>query len=194
MQKSNTSPTLVLMTSALLVSVTSGLPAQNDAGKPAPGSKLGLITGHFEYTKLTPSLWHFVGGIGINSKEYDLAASDIKVFFLPGKAGQSALDRATADGSPAAGKQVDVHVRRPLERQAYEIKSDHTVYTPDATRPNGGKMVFTGHVTVITTSNSLSAPSVATFDTKPVTVLLGQGEDYPQLETGPGNIVLTPAQ
>ena len=83
---------------------------------------------------------------------------------------------------------------RPLESQTYEIRSDHAVYTPDDTRPSGGKMVFTGHVTVITNSGFLAEPSVSTFDTKPVTVLLGQGDDYPQLETGPGHIVLTPAQ
>lgn len=196
MQKSNVASMLLLLLSAtgLTASLTSAVSAQSNAGKSASGPRLGRINGHFEYSKLAPSLWHFVGPIGITSEEYDLAAGDIKVFFLPGKAGRSTLDRATADGGPATGGQVDVHVKRPLESQAYEIKSDHAVYTPDDTRPNGGRMVFTGHVVVITDSGFLAEPSVSTFDTKPVTVLLGRGDDYPQLETGPGHVVLTPAQ
>lgn len=194
MQKINVAPMLLLMTASLTLSVMSALSAQNGANKSTSGPRLGQINGHFEYSKLTPSLWHFVGTLGITSEEYDLAAGDIKVFFLPGKAGRSTLDRATADGSPATGGQVDVHVKRPLESQAYEIKSNHAVYTPDNTRLNGGKIVFTGHVTVIANSGFLAEPSVSNFETKPVIVLLGQGDDYPQVETGPGHIVLTPAQ
>lgn len=182
----------LLLTAALAASVPPSLFAQGGAGSVTSKTKLGRIEGDVQYSKLTPDLWHFAGHIKITSQEYDLAAEDIKVFFLPGKAGTP--DRATADGGPATGGQVDVHIRRPLESQAYEIKSDHAVYRPDSTRSNGGKMVFTGHVTVITNSGFLAEPSVSTFDTKPVTVLLGQGPDYPQLETGPGHIVLTPAQ
>jgi len=184
------------MTACLAALLTSAGSAQDDAGKSAPGPRLGRINGHFEYSKLAPNLWHFVGQIGITSEEYDLAAGDIKVYFQTGKAGKSLLNRATADGGPATGGQVDVHVKRPSESQSYEVKSDHAVYTPDDTRPNGGKMVFTGRVTVITNSGSLAEPSVSTFDTKtkPVTVLLGQGDDYPQLETGPGHVTATPIQ
>jgi lipopolysaccharide export system protein LptA len=184
----------LLLTAVLATSVPPSLFAQGGAGSVASRTKLGRIEGDVQYSKLTPDLWHFAGRIKITSQEYDLAAGDIKVFFLPGKAGRSTLDRATADGGPATGGQVDVHIKRPLESQAYEIKSDHAVYTPDDTRPSGGKMVFTGHVIVVTNSGFLAEPSVSTFDTKPVTVLLGQGDDYPQLETGPGHIVLTPAQ
>jgi len=196
LKKNNAALLLLLGMAAFTASVTSVLSAQTEAGKSGSGPRLGRINGRFEYSKVTPNRWHFMGNIGITSQEYDLAAGDVKVFFRPDKAGRSTLERATADGGPTMGGQVDVHIRRPLESQAYEIKSDHAVYMPDDARPNGAKMVFTGHVTVITTSGLLAEPSISTFDTttKPVTVLLGRGEDYPQLETGPGHVVVTPAQ
>ncbi len=91
-----------------------------------------------------------------------------------------------------AGKQVDVHVRRPLQSEAYEILADHAVYLPDTSRPGYGQMDFTGHVTVNSRSGFLVGPSVATMDK--ATLLLGPGSEYPQLTTGPAHITLTPAQ
>lgn len=121
---------------ATLVLIPVSLPAQNEADKPTSRLKLGQIEGDVQYSKLTPSLLHFVGRITLTSDEYDLAAEDIKVFLHPGKGGassKSAIEKATADGN--SGKQVDVHVRRPLQSEAYEILADHAVYLPGPVAP-----------------------------------------------------------
>ena len=144
---------ITLLLSAALGLTPFALPAQTDPGKPAGSLKIGHVEGDVQYSKLTPSLWHFVGRITFTSDNYDLAAEDIQVFLLPGKggkAGASSLEKVTADG--AADKQVDVHVRRPLQSEAFEILSDHAVYVPDKARPGYGQMDFTGHVTVNTRS------------------------------------------
>jgi len=181
---------------ALLALAPLALSAQ-DAPKPGPqaGLKLGRVEGDVQSSALTPALWHFVGHVTITSDDYDLAAHDIKVHFKTGKgltAGASTLINATAEGDPGAGVPVVVHLRRPLESQSYEIRADHAVYTPSAAAPETGKMDFTGHVRVITRSGFLAEPSVSTTDR--ATVLLGAGDDFPQLATGPAHIVLTPAQ
>ena len=80
------------------------LPAQTDPDRHAAKPKFGKVEGDVQYSKLTPGLWHFMGHIKITSEEYDLAAEDVKVFFLPNKGGKislSSLDRATADGDSA---------------------------------------------------------------------------------------------
>ena len=152
---------------AALALIPVSLPAQSEADKPASRPKLGQIEGDVQYSKLTPSLLHFVGRITLTSDEYDLAAEDIKVFLHPGKggaSGKSAIEKAMADGN--ADKQVDVHVRRPLQSEAYEILADHAVYLPDPSRPGYGQMDFTGHVIVNSRSGFLVGPSVA---------IMGQG-------------------
>lgn len=187
---------------ALLALAPLALSAQ-DAPKPGPqaGLKLGRVEGDVQSSSLTPALWHFVGHITITSDDYDLAAHDIRVHFKTGKGltpGQATLINATAEGYPAGGVPVVVHLRRPLESQSYEIQADHAVYTPSPPPKPGeassetGRMDFAGHVRVVTRSGLLAEPSVSTTDR--ATVLLGAGTDYPALSTGPAHIVLTPAQ
>jgi len=179
---------------ALLALAPLALSAQ-DAPSPKSSLKLGRVEGDVQQSALSPALWHFVGHITITSEDYDLAAHDIKVHFKTGKgktAGASTLINAVAEGDPGAGVPVVVHVRRPLESQSYEIRADHAVYLPIAAAPETGKMDFTGHVRVITRSGFLAEPSLSTTDR--ATVLLGAGDDFPQLATGPAHIVLTPAQ
>lgn len=181
---------------ALLALAPLALSAQDaPASGPKAGLKLGRIEGDVQQSALSPALWHFVGHITITSEDYDLAAHDIKVHFKTGKgktAGASTLINAVAEGDPGAGVPVVVHVRRPLESQSYEIRAEHAVYLPIAAAPETGKMDFTGHVRVITRSGFLAEPSVSTTDR--ATVLLGAGDAFPQLATGPAHIVLTPAQ
>ncbi len=170
------------------------LSAQTDPDKPAGKLKFGKVEGDVQYSKLTPSQWHFTGHIKVTSDAYDLAAEDLKMYFLPGKGGKislSTLEKATADGD--AQHQVEARIEQPLEKiSAYEILSDHAVYTPDNSRPGGGQMIFTGHVVVNSHSGFLVGPATGTMEK--ATVLLGTGSEYPQLETGPAHFVATPAQ
>ncbi len=167
--------------------------AQSDPDKPSSRVAVGTVNVDFEYGKLTPGLWHLTGRVKMTTENYDLAGEDLKVVFAAGKSGASALAKATAEGNPATGQQVIATIRQPLQGQAYVITADHAVYTPDPSRPGGGAMNFTGHVKIVTKSGFLAEPSVSTTDH--ATILLGQNKDlYPQLETGPAHITLTPAQ
>ena len=171
------------------------LSAQGESGKPAAFS-LGRVS--LDYKKpatYRPGFAQFAGQVRMTSENYDLSCETLMFLFDKTKgnaAGKTPLNKVDAEGDPAAGVQVIADVRRPLESQAYHIFADHAVYVPDKSRPNGITMSFTGHVKVITTSGFLAGPSETTTDH--ATLLLGQGDDYPRLDTGPGHITFTPAQ
>ena len=163
-----------------------GAYAQNDTAAP----KIGTVNVDFDKAVLNPALWHLTGHAKITSDNYDLAAADIKVTFASGaKPGVSGLREAVAVGGDT---QVIAHVRQPLQSTSYTVNSDRAVFSPDTSRPSGGTLKFTGHVKIITKSGFLAVPSVSTTDT--ATILLGAGVNYPQVETGPGHLTLTPAQ
>lgn len=154
--------------------------------------KVGTVNLDARSAQLQPGLLHLKGQVKMTSEDYDLAGEDVKVFSSLGAGGKETLKNAVVEGNLKAGQQVVAHIRQPLQGQAYEIFADHAVYTPDASRPGGGRMDFTGHVKVISNSGFLAEPSVSTTDH--ATILMGQGDDYPQVSTGPAHIVLTPAQ
>lgn len=185
---------LPLLTAALAAFAAASLPAQTAAVKSSSSLNVGQVNVDFGKSALTRGLWHFSAGVKMTSEQYDLTAQEVVAAFAPGPGGKAALQKATAEGSPGKNVQVDAHIRQPLEGRAFEVLADHAVYVPDKSRPNGGRMDFTGHVKVISNSGFLAEPSVSTFENGPVIVLMGQGDDYPQLQTGPGHIVITPAQ
>lgn len=163
-----------------------------DAGKTG-GLKIGTVDLVARSAQYQPGFLHFKGQVKMTSENYDLAGEDVKVFSTqPPGGGGAVLKNAVVEGNLKAGQQVVAHIRQPLQGQAYEIFADHAVYTPDKSRPSGGRMDFTGHVKVIANSGFLAEPSVTVTDH--ATILMGQGDDYPQVSTGPAHIVLTPAQ
>lgn len=178
-------------------SALSALPAQTqsengpETGK-AGGLKVGTVFLDAQSAHYQPGLAHLKGRVKITSDDYDLAGEDVKVFTTLPSRGKPMLKNAVVEGDLAAGRQVIAHIRQPLQGQAYEIFSDHAVYVPDKSRPGGGRMDFTGHVKVIANSGFLAEPSVTVTDH--ATILMGQGDDYPQIATGPAHIVITPAQ
>ncbi len=183
----------VLLSTVLFVTAYGPLSAQTDPEKPASRVSVGKVDVDFQYGKLTPGLWHLTGRVKMKTENYDLTGEDLRIVFAGGKSGASALAKATADGNPAMGIQVHANIRQPLQGQAYVITADHAVYLPDNSRPGGGSMTFTGHVKIVTKSGFLAEPSVSTTDR--ATLLLGADKIlYPQLETGPAHITLTPAQ
>ncbi len=186
---------LPLLTVALAAFAAASLTAQTAAVKSSSGLNVGTVNVDFGKSFLILGhQWHFSAGVKMTSEQYDLTAEDVVAAFAPGPGGKAALLKATAEGRPGKNGQVDAHIRQPLEGRAFEVLADHAVFVPDKSRPNGGRMDFTGHVKVISNSGFLAEPSVSTFENGPVTVLMGQGDDYPQLQTGPGHIVITPAQ
>lgn len=194
MQKPTLRPILLALAAAAAVAPVP-LSAQQEPDKPAAFS-LGRV--NLDYKKpaqYRPGFAQFAGQVRMTSDNYDLSCETLTFLFdkaKGGAAGKTPLNKVDAEGNPAAGVQVIADVRRPLESQAYHIFADHAVYVPDKSRPNGVTMNFTGHVKVVTTSGFLAEPSVTTTDH--ATLLLGQGDDYPRLDTGPGHITFTPAE
>ncbi len=173
-------------------SLLPGTLVQSSTSQNTAAPKIGTVNVDFDKAVLNPEQWHLTGHAKITSEDYDLTSADIKVFFTPGAKTGSGLREAVAVGGAVPGAQVVAHIRQPLQSASYTINSDRAVYQPDISRPSGGTLKFTGHVKVITKSGFLAEPSVSTTDT--ATILLGVGADYPQVETGPGHITLTPAQ
>ena len=181
----------MLLLAAVFV-CTASFPAWSASGKPASGLQLGAGKVAFGKISLLGDRLHLYQGVQLTSEQYDLTAEDVNALLGAAKGGPK---RVTATGSLAKKTQVDAHIRQDLSGEAFEIFADKAVYVPEAARPGGGRIDFTGHVKVIWQSAFLAEPSVSTFeDGQPVTVLLGQGADYPQLEAGPGQIIATPAK
>ena len=164
------------------------------ADKPTSSRKIGAVNVTFGRFLLKGSQGRFSAGVVMTSAQYDLAAEDVQATPASAKSGHSGLAGATAEGSAAKNTQVIAHIKQPSPGEEFKVFADHAVYVPDYSRPGGGRIDFTGHVKVVGMSGFLAGPAPGDFENGPVTILLGQGEDYPQLETGRGHIVVTPAQ
>ncbi len=163
-------------------------------GKTTSSLKIGAVVIDFGHFLLMGSQGRFSAGVRMTSAQYDLTAEDVQATQASPRSGHSGLAGATADGSRAKKTQVIAHIKQPLQGEEFTISADHAVYVPDYSRPDGGRIDFTGHVTVVGMSGFLTGPAPGDFGNGPVTILLGHGDDYPQLQTGPGHIVVTPAQ
>lgn len=186
---------LSLLVPLLLLCTAPAWPAPDDGGGAKSRPQIGKVDVDYQHGDFKPALWHLTGSVKMKSDNYDLASDDLVVNFAPknsAAAGASSLEKVTAASDPKSSRQVVAHIRRPLESEAYEIEADKAVYTPDTSRPGGGAMRFTGNVKVTSRSGFLAEPSISTTDR--ATVLLGTGDEYPQIQTGPAHITLTPAQ
>lgn len=168
--------------------------ADNQGAGKTTSLKIGEVNVGFGGFLLIGNTLRLSHGVQMTSAQYDLTAEDVTATQAPPRSGHSGLAGATAEGSRAKKTQVIAHVKQPLQGEAFEIFADRAVYVPEYARPDGGRIDFTGHVRVLSRSGFLAGPAPADFGNGPVTVLLGQGDDYPQLQTGPGHIVVTPAQ
>lgn len=156
--------------------------------------KIGAVSISFNKFLVKGNQAHLSAGVKMTSEQYDLTAEDVLATRASAQSGHSGLAGATAEGSPVKKTQVFARIKQPLQGEEFKVFADHAVYVPDYSRPAGGRINFTGHVKVISMSGFLAGPAPADFGAGPVTILLGQGENYPQIETGPGHIVVTPAQ
>jgi len=195
----------LLSTAALIGSVSFSAPAPL-AAQAGAGASLSLpLFGKVDLVYLTSGNFNTTTGYGravgrvrLTSEDYDLSCETLTFLSekLKGKTGgRPVLARVSAE--PAAGAQITADVRRPNalhpnEGQSFHVVADHAAYVPEYSRPGGVRVNFTGHVQVTTTAGFLSVPSITTTDQ--AVILLGQGEDYPQIETGPAHITATPVQ
>jgi len=155
--------------------------------------QISIVYKHFTYGG---SSFTADGGVTVKSAHFNLNADSV-VLELGDKTSTTGILKATAEGNPAKNLQVDGQFERGVEKQkqTFEFLADHAVYTPDPSRPSGGTVVFTGHVTMfVTAPDKLSGPSETHL--KEATVTLGPSTDpaYPSIEGEDGQTVLTPLQ
>jgi len=203
LHENHTRWTTLLLTAALAGAVPLSEPAPLGAQAVTTTSASLPLFGKVDLTystsgdfNTTTGYGRAIGRVTMTSEDYDLSCETLTFRSeKPRAGGRPLLAKVTAD--PAAGGQVTADVRRPdalnpSNGQTFHIVADHAAYVPDRSRPNGVKIDFTGHVKVTTTSGFLSGPSVTTTDR--ATILLGQGDDYPSVSTGPAHLTATPAQ
>ena len=136
------------------------------------------------------------GAVHLASATYDLKAETVTVSLLQGKRvpGSLGISQAIAVGDPASGTQVAGRFRSEEEGRTYDLHSDRAVYVPEAGRAGGGRIDFTGHVTVaLLAPQSLEGPANIT-NLEHAVVLLGVGPSYPQVSFGQGTLTFTPLQ
>ena len=181
---------------SLVLAALPALPAGQAA--PAPSSvPQGPITVHwrkgFDYAG---SKLRLVGDVVVTGTTYDLNAQTVTLTFPPsgpGNSGTSSVTEAVAVGDPATGTQVTGRFVQAAQNQTVHLQADKAIYHPDASRPEGGRIDFTGHVRLTFESPThLAEPAPMDVEQPGLTVLLGMGPDYPQIDGSGGTLTLTP--
>lgn len=135
-------------------------------------------------------------GVRITSAQYEMTADSAHVF----GAALGGVGRIVAIGDPDRDIRVKVSVRAlpqgaakgsSLTASDVDFVADQAVYLPDASRPQGGSITFTGHV-VMTVSNKLQLAGPSVSQMEKAVVLLGPRPDYPQVEASDVNGTATP--
>lgn len=138
------------------------------------------------------------GNVHLSSDTFAANAETITVDLLRGAQGKTGGGRGgTIDGvgraamEPLPGRQVSGQYSDIAQGRKYQFQADHAVYVPDNARPGGGRIDLTGHVRVaVNAPIALDGPLVTVTDH--AVVLLGQGAQYPQVQTGAGHLTFTP--
>lgn len=185
----------ILTTALLLLAGSAG--NTDSASKAAPKqTPMGPVKvtwqGGFNYTA---SRLRVFGSVHAQAENYDLQAETVTIALASGPR-KNAIAGATADGT--ASKQVSGLFQQVADgaKRVIQVHGDHAVYRPEDDRPGGGRVDFTGHVTMtILDPKALHGPAVAV--TEPLTVFLGRNAPgkppkYPAIEGGGGSLDVTP--
>lgn len=131
------------------------------------------------------------GDVHINSTTFTAQAETITVDLLRGSKSGAVGGVGRAAMEPLPGRQVSGQFQDIAQGRSYKFQADHAVYVPDSARPSGGRIDLTGHVRVaVNAPIALDGPLVTVTDH--AVVLLGQGMQYPQVQTGAGRLTFTP--
>jgi len=131
------------------------------------------------------------GDVRINSQTFAAQAETITVDLLRGSKSGAVGGIGRAAMEPLAGHQVSGRFQDIAQGRNYQFQADHAVYVPDNARPGGGRIDLTGHVRLaVNAPIALDGPLVTVTDH--AVVLLGQGTQYPQVQTGAGHLTFTP--
>ncbi len=131
------------------------------------------------------------GDVRINSQTFAAQAETITLDLLRGSKSGAVGGIGRAAMEPLANHQVSGRFQDIAQGRNYQFQADHAVYVPDNARPGGGRIDLTGHVRLaVNAPIALDGPLVTVTDH--AVVLLGQGTQYPQVQTGAGHLTFTP--
>lgn len=144
-----------------------------------------------------PRVLHLYRGVRVASPDFGMSAPDVHVYYdATKKNAGSSFDVEKATANSLGGARVTGHFEQGNSasktgaKTPIEVEADKAVYRPDASRPNGGRVDFTGNVILTYVLAAPQPPVVAR--TEQVAILLGRAPDYPQIEGGPGEVTGTP--
>ena len=163
---------------------------------PAPGgqTQVGPVTVSWGkgFSYAGNSLRGF-GGVQMTSATFGMTAQTVTLELAPTKAaGVSGLRRMTADGG--AGKPVTGHFEQIELSRSFQVQADHAVYTPAPDKAqNTGTIDFTGHV-VLQMRDPVALDGPAALKSEHMTVQLGAGPNFPQIDGDAGALSFTPLQ
>ena len=184
---------IILLAASLLALPLAGH-AQEAAPPGAPASTTRVGPVDLTYHKgaaFAGNQVRVMGDVHINSQTFAAQAETITVDLLRGSKSGAVGGIGRAAMEPLAGHQVSGRFQDIAQGRNYQFQADHAVYVPDNARPGGGRIDLTGHVHVaVNAPIALDGPLVTVTDH--AVVLLGQGTQYPQVQTGAGHLTFTP--
>ncbi len=184
--------TIALIAGAMLILSTAN--AQEAAPSAAPASTTRVGPVNLTWQKGLSAIGNQVrvsGDVHLSSPTFAAQAETITVDLLRGskKGAVGGIGRASME--PLAHKQVSGQFDDIAQGRNYKFQADHAVYVPDNARPGGGRIDLTGYVRLaVNAPIALDGPLVTVTDH--AVVLLGQGSEYPKVETGAGHLTFTP--
>ena len=139
------------------------------------------------------------GGVDVLASNFEITA-DTVTGLLPSttKKGEPPFSEIDADADLGAGHQVTGWFTQYDLGRKYKVTADHAVYSPIADAAAGGPTgtaVFTGHVTLTTFApEALAEPSVLKTDKLKIVLGPSHSQEYPQIESAPGQMTFTPLE
>ncbi len=177
-----------------VLAFAASIQAQEAAPTAAPASATHLGPVDLTYHKgaaFAGNQVRVMGDVHINSQTFAAQAETITLDLLRGSKSGAVGGIGRAAMEPLAGHQVSGRFQDIAQGRNYQFQADHAVYVPDNARPGGGRIDLTGHVRLaVNAPIALDGPLVTVTDH--AVVLLGQGTQYPQVQTGAGHLTFTP--
>lgn len=191
------SKSLFLLTCAFLVTALSCCASTNLMAQAANANSttIGRVTWDWQHGQFVGNRLALTGGVHMNSALYDLTSYSLTVDLASGQKAKGSLgiSKATALGNPAKGSQVIGTFQQVALKRTYKVMGDKAVYVSEPGRTGGGRIDFTGHVTVVgLLPESIQGPAVMRVEH--ATVSLGPSPKYPSVDFSAGSLKFTPLQ
>lgn len=193
MSKSLLPLTCAVLAALLAVSTAGNVKAQSPDSTGA--TTIGPVHLDWQHGTIVGTTLTLSDGVHMKSALYDLTCESLAVDWTSEKnaKGGASVSKATALGSPAKKSQVVGVFQQTALKRTYKVLGDKAVYVAEPGRAGGGRIDFTGHVSVIgLLPDSLEGPAV--MHVEHATVSVGPAPKYPTVDFSAGSLQFTPLQ